>query len=305
MSAAKKKKTSSSFVSAWLRRLLSWLWGPGRLVFTLAVLLGLLLGGTYATWRWLKPRILGSPEYRVSAEQVEITPPPPWIHRDIRAEVFRDPTLDGPLSIMDDDLAERISKAFSRHPWVAGVGPVTKRHPASITVELKYRRPVCMVEVPGGLLPVDAEGTLLPSGDFSPSEAARYPRLAGVDREPTGPAGSRWGDAKVIGGAEIATAFGPAWTAMNLQRIVPLGSDTALGNASPRQSSEPVFMLLTRGNTSIRWGYAPGANAIGEVSAVEKVARLQRYFNKHDSLDGRQGHRQELDVRTLPPSVSP
>ena len=39
---------------------------------------------------------------------------------------------------------------------------------------------------------------------------------------------------------------------------------------------------------------------IGELSAKEKVARLQRYLAEHDTLEGREGQRQNLDVRTLP-----
>ena len=183
MSPAKKQNAAPPprWLQAW-----RWLLGRGRPLLMLLVLAGLFVGGAIATWRWLGPRILGSPEYRVTAERIEITPPPEWIHSDIRAEVFRDPTLDGPLSIMDDDLAERIYRAFARHPWVAKVIRVNKQ---KLKVELVYRRPVCMVEVPGGLLPVDGEGILLPPGDFSPSEAAGYPRLTGVERGPTGGAG--------------------------------------------------------------------------------------------------------------------
>ena len=315
MSAAKKRKATKTD-SAWFRGVFSWLFGPGRLALIVVVLFAAFAGGTYLAWMKLKGRILGSPEYRLDPQEVEITPLPDWIHGDLREDVFRDPALDGPLSIMDDDLAERIARAFARHPWVAKVVRVSKHHPASVQVELEYRRPVCMVEVPGGLFPVDVEGYLLPGRDFSPGEAARYPRISGVERMPIGPPGSRWPDSKVIGGAEIAAALGPAWEAMRLQRIVPLAADPAVaavggvvgGDSSrrtaPRRSVEPFFALVTRGGTRILWGYAPGAGAIGELTVEEKVARLKRYLADHDTLDGRGGRRQELDVRTMPPSVA-
>jgi hypothetical protein len=293
MSPAKKQNAS----------LPAWLLGHGRPLLVFLVLAAILAGGAIGGWRWLGPRILGSPDYRVTAERVEITPPPEWIHSDIRAEVFRDPTLDGPLLLTDDDLAERIYRAFARHPWVAKVMPVNKQ---KLQVELVYRRPVCMVEVPGGLLPVDAEGVLLPPGDFSPSEARGYLRLTGVERGPTVAPGSRWADAKVAGAAEIAAALGPAWQALRLQRIVPLPADPAAatgGGYSGRRSGEPFFALVTRGGTRILWGYAPGASAIGELPAAEKLARLQRYLADHDTLEGRDGQPQELDVRTLRPSM--
>jgi hypothetical protein len=303
MSAAKKQTASAS--PAWLGNLFSWLLGAGRPVLILLVLIGAFSGGTYLAWRKLKTRILGAPEYRVGPEQVELTPPlPDWIHCDIRAEVFCDPSLDGTLLLVDDDLTERISKAFRQHPWVASVGPVTKQYPASsgptsVKVPLVYRKPACMVEVPGGLVAVDAEGVLLPSEEnFTPQEATHYPRVVGVDRKPSLPAGRRWGDARVVGGAEIAAALGTAWEPMRLDRIETLPVDPAQNAAgdSGRRAMEPIFVLFTRGKTQIYWGYAPGANMLGEISAAEKVARLQQYLADHDTLDGPQG---QLDVRKL------
>ena len=135
---------------------------------------------------------------------------------------------------MDDDLVERVAKAFAGHPWVAKVLSVAKRYPASVKVELAYRKPVCMVVVPGGLVPVDEGGILLPrgEGDFSPLEATRYPRLEGIDHMPAAPVGSRWTDAKVIGGAEIAAAIGPAWGGLGLRSIVPLAADPTIAGGN-------------------------------------------------------------------------
>lgn len=268
------------------------------------LLLGLVLGagvvgGPYLAWQKLKPRILAAPEYRVGPQQVEITPAPKWIHSDIRAEVFRDPSLDGPLSLTDDKLTEQIARAFALHPWVAKPPRVTKRHPSStnpaaVKVELVYRKPVCMVVVPDGVWAVDAEGVVLPSEDFSPIEATRYLLLAGANPKADISPGHRWADGKVVGGAEIAAALEPVWERMQLKQIVPLAAD--VGGAANR---EPLFALVTQRGTRILWGYAPGANMVGEPSAAEKVIRLDRYLAVHDTLDGPQGKSQELDVRTL------
>jgi len=301
MSAAKKQSPS---IFERLRRLTAWLIGPGRGVLLFALLLGVFGGGWYFVQHRLWPRIAGSPEYRVGLEQVEITPPPSWIHADIRAEVFHAPALDGPLSFLDDDLAERIHAAFGRHPWVARVRRVWKRH-GGVQVELEYRKPVCMVVLPGGLLPVVAEGVLVATEDFTPPEAARYPRVVGIDRLPAVPAGERWPDARVIGGAEIAAAFGDLWEPMRLRAIVPLPDDpAALGKTveNPRvvRPSEPFFRIDVHSGTRILWGYAPGAGALGEPPAAKKGAWLQQYLARHDSLDGPQGKPQVLDVHRLP-----
>ncbi len=279
--AAAKKQSSASMKAARLRKLFFWLFGPARTAVVIVLLFGVFVGGTWYAWTRLKGRILARPEYRIGPEQVEITPQPPWIPRsDVRAEVFRSPTLDGRLSITDDDLVRRISDAFARHPWVAKVGLVTKEY-GMVKVQLVYRKPVCMVQLPdGGFVPVDVEGTLLPTdaGDITPTEAARYPRLLGMDRGPTAPAGTRWGDARVIGAAEIAAALGDKWEPMRLDHIEPAADTSAAANGFAGRATEPVFTLVTRAGTRIVWGYAPGANAVGELLPAEKVARLQHYF---------------------------
>jgi hypothetical protein len=269
-------------------------------VLFVLIIAGLFGGGLFLAWQKHKQRILNSPEFHVGPGQVVITPLPAWIHTDILAEVFRDPRLGGSLSIMDDDLVERLKKVFEDHPWVARVIRIVKHHPGSVDVALEYRRPVCMVQVPGGVLAIDAYGVVLPSADFSPVEAARYPLLLGVEQKPTGPVGQRWSDAKVIGGAEIAAAFGPAWELLNLQRINPLADDpTATAIDPTRRAREPFFVLSTRAGTQIFWGYAPGANVLGEIPAAEKVSRLKKYQSDHDALDDPKNERRQIDIRTL------
>jgi hypothetical protein len=303
----KTKKTTSSPAGAGLRRLFS----SGGTVLILAVLAGLFGGGVSVAWWFLGDRVRA--EHRIGPEQVEITAQPPWIPQsDVRAEVFRNPTLDGPLSLSDDDLAERIAIAFARHPWVAKVERVAKRY-GGVKVDLVYRKPVCMVQVPGGLQPVDAEGVLLPSVDFTPSEAARYPLLLYVDQGPSVSPGRRWGDTRVVGGAEIAAALADVWGPMRLRHIepwaaypttaLPAGVDAMAAPTQPaNRAIEPFFTLVTHNKTRIAWGHAPSANALGEPSAADKVTWLKRYFTTHDdSLDGPEGKPQELDVRkTLP-----
>ncbi len=278
MSPARKRDSSS--VSVWGGGLFSWLLGPGRPALILVLLVGLFGVGAWRLWLKFKPWILSSPEYRVGPEQVEITPPlPPWIHcrlEEFRGQVFHNSALERPLNSTDEDLTERIAKAFTQHPWVAKVVGVSKHPQALVQVELVYRQPVCMVEVPGGLLPVDADGVLLPSDGFSPIEAHRYPRLVGVGRKPLAQPGSRWTDAAVIGGAEIAAAMRPIWETMNFQEIV---ASAPQGNANS-SSREPTFTLVTQRHTQIFWGYAPVANVLGEAPAAEKVERLKQFWAK-------------------------
>lgn len=249
----------------------------------LAVIGGAVWGG-YAVWQQIRSEVAASDDYRLTPDEIEITPPPPWVHGDVKSEALQSAGLDGPMSILDDDLVQKIQTAFSLHPWVASVVHVSKRHPAHVDVELIYRRPVAMVEVhengADGLYPVDIDGVLLPSNDFSPLEARAFPRLAGVESSPLGTVGSRWGDPVVAGGARIAAALTPHWAEWKLWSIHWLkpvaGSDA---------SAPADFELITVAGQKIHWGAAPANEPPSEPAADQKIAELKAFVDQHGSLD--------------------
>jgi len=283
MSTKKKKKTTPArrvIVPPYIKAVIRFGLGRGRSLLLSLMMIALFAVAWRGTWLAVRDNVASAPQYWLTAEQVEITPTPQWIHTDIRREAFRDASLDKPLSILDQDLVERIARAFSLHPWVAEVRRVRKLHPARLKVDLVYRRPVCMVEVSGGLHPVDIEGVLLPGADFLPPvEVTQYPRLRGVETTPTS-RGTRWRDVRVIDGAEIAAAFGALWQELPLDHITPYVEPNS---ESPGDFS---YFLVTSSGTRIRWGRPPGNQMPGEASASEKIALLQEYFQKHGSLDG-------------------
>jgi hypothetical protein len=289
-----KSKRKQAVLPLQLRHVIELFKGPARTALLLTLIVAMFVGLGYMAWQKVGEDVLASEQYWLAQEDVHVSPPAPWIHRDIRAEVFRDASLDSPLSLMDDDLTERIANAFSLHPWVAKVHRVTKHYPARVEVEVEYRRPALMVQVPGALLAVDAEGVLLPSEsqDFSPVEARRYPRLVGVDTAPVGPVGTRWGDARVLEGAEIAAVLAPVWQQFKLDCIVP-SSLVELGHGD-----QYAYQLITKGGTRILWGRAPSAEIPGEPAAPDKVAWLIDYQRENGTLEGPEGPHQ-LDLRTL------
>jgi hypothetical protein len=257
------------------------------------------VGGGYALWRHVRGFVMAGTDYRLQPEEVDITTLPPWIHGDVRGEALRDASLDAAPSLLDADLAERLANAFAQHPWVEQVERVVKLHPAGAHIDLIYRRPVCMVELPGGgLYPVDGAGVVLPTADFTPLEAKTYPLLVGIETVPEGRVGAPWGDARVAGGAAVAAVLIDHWQDLKLDRIQP-------SPVPDSETDEYTFEVVSRRGTRVVWGRAPGAPDGGEAPPAEKVARLRRFVAEHGDLDsGDSPH--VIDVRRWdPPAGSP
>jgi hypothetical protein len=283
MNAAKRKTESAPDGLA--ARLLPFLRHPYRRVFVVLFLAAGLTGAAYYGWQRVGPQVTQSPEYLLEPDQIEITPPPPWIRSDVRAETIRDGGLSG-LSILDRELTVQIARAFSLHTWVEEVRRVRKEHPARVVVDLTYRRPVAMVEVTmndrPGLLPVDVNGVLLPPGDFSAEQARDYLRVSLADATPAGPVGTPWGDPRVDGAARISAVLQEHWKQLGLYRV-----SVEPPESLPGALAETVFVLSTRRGAQIFWGDAPPANSAADVkAALVKVERLIAYVEQHGPLDG-------------------
>lgn len=246
--------------------------GRGRRLTLVAVVMTLAALVGHQLWRHVGEHVLARDQYQLTSDRIVVTPAPTWIRADIRSEVMQSLMLDGSVTILDDTLASRVAETFNLHPWVARVVRVTKHVPARVEVELIYRRPVLMVEVPGGLYPVDDQGVLLPTADFMPDEARQYPRLAGIQTVTEGPVGTRWQDDRVAGAAALAAVLIDAWKDLDLHRILPV--------ASTSDTATTEFVLLTSGGRRITWGARPGAEPPGEPPAAEKLQRLRQLVGK-------------------------
>jgi hypothetical protein len=232
-----------------------------------------------AVWRKVRPHVESQPEYLVATSDVEITPPPEWIHSNVKSEAIRNAGMPEKLSILDDHLAERLTQAFSLHPWIAAVQSVHTSYPAHIKVQLSYRKPVAMVAVYGGLLPVDVEGILLPTEDFSPEAAQHYPRIAGIATSPLGPIGTRWGDATLEAMARLADMLGQQWQTLQLHHLETTGPKT------PGTAHLQLLELVTRGGVALVWGAPPGSEPTDEQNATEKLDHLRQLATRFGTLD--------------------
>lgn len=233
--------------------------GLGALVVVAAAAIG-----GWLAWRRLADDVRAHPNLVLFPEGVEVRGTGPWIRADVRSEALRDASLDGGLSLDDPALADRLRRAFARHPWVREVVSVSLGEPAAAVVEIRCREPVAMVRVKDGLFAVDAEGVVLPSEDFTPESAAAYPTIAHVGTTPVGTAGTRWGDGLVVEGAAVAAAVGPEWPRLGLRDLLPVGTAHGVD-----------WRLVGADGRTIRFGSVPGREQPGEPAAATKLARLK------------------------------
>jgi hypothetical protein len=269
----------------------------------------------YTGWHQVWPLLRDRPEYQATLADLWITQPPPWVQHDMLREVQEQAALPHTFSLLDGDLAARLADAFGKHPWVERVEQVRIRRGGAIAVQLRYRRPVAMVQTPGHLLPVDAHGTLLPAEDFTADEASQFPLIRGVQSSPLCPVGGTWDDPLVVGGAKIAEVLLPHWMKLDLQAVegvfwsaaptpaeegaleeTPLDSLAEERKESAAEASNGTFYLLSRGGTRVVWGRPPDSDNPGEIPASDKIARLQKYVADYGSLDSPNGP-YELDIR--------
>lgn len=273
--------------------------GRGRWVMLPLIAAGIAAAGSWMLWQHVREDVLAEPEYKVTYDRIELTPPPPWIHSPIKEPALRDASLDEPLSLMDPELPARIARALELHPWVAKVERVTPQYPARIIVELSYRQPVCMVELPAGYYPVDAEATLLPTDDFTSADPQHYPQLRGIESPPLGMVGSRWDEPRVVGGAAVAATLVENWEPWNLAAILPSGAADGGHNGD-----EYTYRLVTDGGTEIIWGNAPGREVSPEPDAARKISRLAARYAERGSLDDKPDE-EPLDLRSNVVAVPP
>ena len=263
------------------------LWRP-KVWGSLSIVLAVGYGG-HVAWKHFLPTVARHPQFQITAENIDVTPPPPWIRADVKAEVLRDAALVGTLSVIDDHvrLQRRVRDAFAFHPWVAAVGQIKIGLPASLEVELQYRQPVAAVESVDGqtvtYLPIDATGVRLPDADFSDFERRSLPRISGVAGRPS--IGESWADERVTSAATLAARLADIWNQLRLVEIVPSMHAQVRG-----EESYYAFEIVTSGGTRIVWGAAPGREQDAAESPFDaKRKRLLDYAagpGQLDSIDG-------------------
>lgn len=254
-----------------------------------------LLAGVFAMWPYAiqkLPSLGNRPEYQIPFASIELVPEPPRpVPANLLEQVADQSGMPRDLSVLSENLTAELTKAFRRHPWVSKVVRIRKSFPARITVELEYRKPVVMAQVQGGRIPVDLYGVILPTTDFSASDASQYPLIQNIPNRPKVRPGSAWEDPGILAAARLADVIGEYWQPLKLEAIVlPRNID------AKTQPNDVILELLAKGGSKIVWGRPPGNDHPGELEAIQKIRRLEKYLA--DFGDYVQPHGPyEIDIR--------
>lgn len=263
--------------AASLRTAAGWLQGNRRNALLVLISVGVLGFAALESWKQYGASHAHFETYSVDPQGFEITPPPPWVRATIKSDVMRLGSLER-VSLLEADTGRRVAQAFELHPWVQRVQRVSKHFPASIRVDLTYRRPVAVVEVERGdqpgLLPVDRDGILLPPEDFSTAQVKALPRIAVGRTFPAGAVGTAWGDDRVTAAAAIADVLCDDWPQVSLFQIAALPA--VAGNAT----GSTEFEIVARDGRRFRWGTASEQQGSGENTLAEKRAQLLKWVSQ-------------------------
>ncbi|MCL2118234.1 MAG: hypothetical protein FWH27_07385, partial [Planctomycetaceae bacterium] len=175
------------------------------LPFWFGVLLLLVVTGiTSIGWHRVRPRVVQADEYRFSAASVHVTETPPWVPETIVNDVISEFHIGRPSqkTLIDRKLLEELALAFRAYHWVESVDRVRATFPATVTLDLTYRTPVCLVLLPDMArgYAVDRHSVYLPSDYFARNPEAdinRYIKVFGVKTTPKN-LGEKWEDGDVV-----------------------------------------------------------------------------------------------------------
>jgi hypothetical protein len=159
----------------------------------LVLVVGTFLAGLIFLGHWGLEQMRGQKRYLVPFAEIDCAAPPGLTRGEFLDEVQYLARLPDQVGLLDDELPRRLGEAFAQHPWVEKVEAVALKPPRHIHIRLSFRRPVLAVRTADALIAVDGQGVRLPKN----AQAEGLPVYDGDALPPRGPAGTKWGDAKV------------------------------------------------------------------------------------------------------------
>lgn len=211
---------------------------------------------------------------------LSVNRPPAWIKTDVRKVAIQESRLEE-IKLGEPRALEQVAASFAVQPWVKSVKKIRKSA-SGIHVDLLYRKPVALVEIgDDGLFPVDDEGVLLDSRDFTgPNVELNYWRVSMPAPITNGLlAGYLWDDMRVADSVLIANAWNGNQAETGLMRIVNRSQPTR------DRMRLQAYELWTLNGTIVIWGNPPGQEVKGEATAAEKIEAIRSYTVKNGPLN--------------------
>lgn len=257
----------------------------GGLLFAIVPLL--ILG--YFGWYYYGAEHLDRTLYSLREENIQLTAQPPWIHGDVRAEVYRSAALSH-VSLLEPQASATIAHAFDAHTWIKSTNRVRKTSGGRVSVDVVYRRPTAMVfyhPTPaigsqeaakpnrGACFPVDEEGYVLPSDDFASAEVHNYFVIFAPGATPAGGVGMAFGDDRILEALKLCRLLEPQREALKLACIY-VQADQLEQQLGALNSW--TLTVETVDKRIIIWGHAPGKETKDEPRVEEKIASMQTWL---------------------------
>lgn len=281
-------------------------------------------------WSDYRQSLRSDRRFAISADHVVLTPTPGWIKRDFREQALSG--FDWPsYSLLDENLVADVAKHLQQQGWVEQIIRVQKTG-GGLAVDLNFRQPIAMVQISNrDLMPIDTQGVVLDSAEFSQEQASQLLRIAIRDLQvPALMIGKPWPDLSVQQAAAIGKQLASSSVETQIAGIYafelpseaginrPIASQIAAGpnNLALSQPADPSlerdksqtrlanteFRLWTVQRNEIIWGHASGFESQGEVSASQKMAALEEFIKRNGPIDGlaalKNGGGNVLDLRS-------
>lgn len=225
----------------------------------------------------LKKHVYALPEYNPPI-RVELADPPDWVEREgWRDRILGCVQIPADQQWLDEALVRAIGDQINRSGWVSRVERITQSTDGTIRIACQFRRPIAMVRVSEGFVPVDREGVRLPTGSGTQlydlvDDDSGWMKIEGVS---TGlpEVGEAFGGDDALAAVKIASLIFQQEFALRISRI---DVRNFRGRLNKRENH---IRLLTRDGGEIKWGSAIGEE-IEEASATDKIKTIMMYFRK-------------------------
>jgi hypothetical protein len=240
----------------------------------------------YLAWTMWGAKKLDKTYYALQLVNIEVTLQPKWIRSNVAEEVYLGSNLKD-VSVLDRHASATIARAFDSHPWIRNTLRVQKSAGGKVKVDVEYRQPIAMVYYDAKsssakknpsdsqlqFLPVDREGVLLPTQDFSSEQVLDHLIIYAPGATPMGLIGGPFGDNRITEAVKLCELLAPLRRELKLERVYI--------DADPRAPNSNRW-LLEIGSVSQKgaparryvWGHAPGQESSNEPLADVKLARL-------------------------------